>query len=167
MKIVILLSLAIISIQSTSALANSAVFNATAVDGFSNYSKQTPTKCTFASVNVNSGGQEVVRVYLNADTTANINYAIDIPANDIPLENGYQSNPYTNITISYNNGILHAVDSRDAEMGPRAKIVETIDIPVTPDLQRPTGVATANSVFKDLFHSIGKVDQQLHCQFGK
>jgi hypothetical protein len=44
-------------------------------------------------------------------------------------------------------------------------IIESIEIPVTNNLETPQGIAKASSIYKSLTHPFGQADMELECYF--
>lgn len=148
------------------AFATEPMIRARSFKGYSTYTKASPTECTYSlGTQKTWDGRTVAKVYLNTDQTSLINYAIEIPLEHLPLQEGYALQPYNNVTISYNNGVLTSKEVRGDQGYYGGHIIETVEIPVSPDLLVPQGIATADSIYKSLTHPIGQTDQSLECEF--
>lgn len=159
------ISLALITLTTTLALASEEFIKARSVKGYSNYTKLNPTECTFSVEAQNWDGHISAKVYLNTDTDSLINFSIEIPQEDLPLQDGYTAQPFNNVNISYSNGVLKLTEVRDDQGYYGGHIIDTVEIPVSSDLATPHGVAKAQSTYKSLTHPIGKIDQWLECHF--
>lgn len=95
-----------------------------------------PTSCTYSAGKIDPTTPEMVNVFVNSDEASHINGRLDIPAQALPLVNGYvYVNTEAGIEISYKSGVLTYTRRLADEFVPFAKEVRSLRMRVSPDLR--------------------------------
>lgn len=107
-----------------------------------------------------------VKVRLNSDIDAFINFGFELPAEALPLKEGYSyTNETSNETITYNKGVLKFTSSEKDKFITYNE--ETIELEVSADLQViTTAKATDDTVKKVVGAEISRnITRALECKF--
>ena len=153
----------LMSIVGLQAMAYQVVVEAHAnkVGGYSNYSKSSPTSCTYSvlSGRTNQGTDEVV-IFLNSDKTTMINASIRLTPEQVPLQEGTIVSR-DGLIIKYKNGVLTQAKREVSEVffNNDYKIVE---LNVSADLKQISSGYTKSAV-KGIIRE--KLLGEMECEF--
>jgi hypothetical protein len=155
-------ALTLLNLMPLALMANpSQLQTAKSVEGYSAFSGQAATSCTFSVEQGESlTGESQIVLFLNSDDQTFINNAIRLNASQIPLQEGVLVSR-NGLEITYENGILKQLE-RETNEGPLVKDYKIMELEVGPNLEkirRGYTKATTAGLFSE------KVISEMTCSF--